>query len=353
MDAHAPSIARPGVRRPQAENVGAWLLGFLPVACLALDGGGYDLVVRSEIGLIGWWLVLLAWSPACSRGPGRRRRPGPCSGSSPAWSSGTWLAADWSSSAERSLVEAGRVAAYGGALVLAVLLVRRGALTALIGGLACAIGLVCALAVLSRLAPGWFPSDPTRTFLAVGRLDYPFNYADAVGEFAAIGLPPLLHLAVAARSHAARALATAGLPLIGLCVTMSVSRGGALACVVGVAVLVALTPYRAATLASGLIAAAAGAVALARMLSLPGLRGGLAAGPSLASERRELLAIVLARARGPGRRPAPGPGSGFGPRRRRRRLPSASSSPRVSPGACGASSSSPTSTAAATSTPVC
>src|SRR5947209_5859738 len=46
---------------PQFEwpAVGAWTLGFAPVLYLALRGGGYDIVVRSEVGLAAWWVVVL------------------------------------------------------------------------------------------------------------------------------------------------------------------------------------------------------------------------------------------------------------------------------------------------------
>ena len=36
-----------------------WLLGFAPTVFLALSGGGYDIVVRSEVGIVVWWVVLL------------------------------------------------------------------------------------------------------------------------------------------------------------------------------------------------------------------------------------------------------------------------------------------------------
>jgi hypothetical protein len=286
------------VRRPAPDAVVAWLLGFAPAVYLALEGGGYDLVVRSEVGLLCWWLVVLG----AIVGIVPRTRPGPAAwavlglfGALLLW---TWLGADWSTSAERSLSEAGRVASYGGVLVLGLGLVHRGNLPALLGGLAGAIGLVSALAVLSRLAPALFPADPSRAFVAVSRLDYPFNYADAVGEFAALGLPLLLYLALEGRTAAGRALAAAGLPLIVLCVTLSVSRGGALACAAGLVVLLGLTPRRLTLLATVVIAAAGSAVVIAALLSRPGLRSGAATGSTLPGERHQMLVIVIAAALG-------------------------------------------------------
>jgi hypothetical protein len=295
MDAPAPTTASPRVRRrPAPDAVAAWLLGFAPAVYLALDGGGYDLVVRSQVGLLCWWLVVLG----ALVGTLPRTPPGPAAwtvlglfGGLLLW---TWLGADWSTSAERSLAEAGRVASYAGVLVLGVGLIHRGNLPALLAGLACAIGLVSGLAVLSRLAPALFPADPSKAFVAVSRLDYPFNYADAVGEFAALGLPLLLYLSVEARTAAGRGLAAAGLPLIALCVTLSVSRGGALACGAGLVVLLALTPRRLAVLGVVLAGAAGSAVVIAALLSRPGLRSGAATGPTLAGERHQMLVIVVA-----------------------------------------------------------
>src|SRR5215213_9917071 len=41
------------------EGVSAWIVSFGVVFYLALRGGGYDLIVRSEVGLLAWWGVLL------------------------------------------------------------------------------------------------------------------------------------------------------------------------------------------------------------------------------------------------------------------------------------------------------
>src|SRR3954464_1318348 len=37
----------------------SWLLGFALVAYLAFSNGGYDPIVRSEVGIALWWLVLI------------------------------------------------------------------------------------------------------------------------------------------------------------------------------------------------------------------------------------------------------------------------------------------------------
>src|SRR5436853_7741222 len=91
-------------------------------------------------------------------------------------------------------------------------------------GLASAIAFVSALAVLSRLVPSWFPADSTANLYATSRLRYPFDYSDGVGEFAALGLPLLLFAATEARTLAGRAVGAAALPVVVLCLAMTVSR---------------------------------------------------------------------------------------------------------------------------------
>ena len=40
-------------------SVGASALGFAPLVLLAFQGGGYDIVVRSQAGIAVWWLLAL------------------------------------------------------------------------------------------------------------------------------------------------------------------------------------------------------------------------------------------------------------------------------------------------------
>ena len=39
--------------------IAAWTLAFAVVAYLALSNGGYDTIVRSQVGIAVWWIVLL------------------------------------------------------------------------------------------------------------------------------------------------------------------------------------------------------------------------------------------------------------------------------------------------------
>ena len=240
----------------------AWLVAFSLVFYLALSNGGYGTVVRSEVGIAVWWIVLIGaivgLLPA---------RAGPAGwtaigllGIFALW---TGLSLEWTQSAERTSVELARVATYLGVLVLAIAAQGRTVARHTVNGLACAIGLITALAVLSRLHPAWFPANDHIEFLpgAERKLSYPLNYWNALAAFAAMGAPLLLALAAGARTIVGRALAAAALPLTGLCLYLTISRGGALALAVGLLAFLALAPARMALL-SALAAAGAGAAIL-------------------------------------------------------------------------------------------
>jgi hypothetical protein len=259
---------------------------------LALSGGAYDIVVRSDVGLVIWWLLLLGLIV----GVIPRARLSRATWIAMALLTGffvwTWLGAGWSQSEELSLVEVGRVGTYGGAFGLAVCLLTWRAAPSLVRGVASGIAIVCGLAVLSKLAPSLFPTDPTAHLYVTTRLRYPFDYSDGVGEFAALGIPLLWYLATAAQSIWGRALAAAGLPVVLLCLAMTVSRGGILAAVVGSMAFLLLSPDRLPRLATGAIAALSTIVLMLALLVRKGLTDLLfRAAP--AGQRHSMLVIVV------------------------------------------------------------
>lgn len=293
----ATAIATPSLTerlRPTPElfeRASAWLLGFAPTTYLGLSGGGYDIIARSEVAIVLWWLVLLG----AIVGVLPNRRLGAMAwvalalfGAFFAW---TWLALGWTESKEQTLAEAGRVGGYLGVLVLGLVIVSRRNVASLLAGLACAVGVVSALAVLSRLIPSLFGADTAAQFYATSRLRYPFDYSDGVGEFAALGFPLLLFVATGARTVIARAIAAAGLPVIVLCLALTVSRGGILATAVGLIAFFALADNRLPRLATALAAAVAGAVVMLELLHLSGVRSAYLT-PAPASQRVSMLLVL-------------------------------------------------------------
>ncbi|HEX2015480.1 MAG TPA: O-antigen ligase family protein [Solirubrobacteraceae bacterium] len=238
-------LARTRSRTVPWPQVGAWLFAFGLVLFLALQGGGFDSVIRDQLGIAVWWIVLLGAVVGVL--PGRLTRG--------AWAALALLAAfalwtalslGWSESSERTTDELAKVVTYLGVLVIALGIERRAGGLALLHGLASAIAVVAALAVLSRFHPAWFPSNQTGRFLTsdVARLSYPLNYWNGLAVFAAMGAPLLASVAARSLSLVRQAAAAAALPLMVLCIYLAVSRGGALALVVGVAGLLALSRER-------------------------------------------------------------------------------------------------------------
>jgi hypothetical protein len=247
LELHEPvalAASRPPRVRLDRPAFAAWSLSFALVTYLSLRGGGYDIAVRSEAGILVWWLLLAG--AVAGLMPSRFGPRGWVAilllAAFAAW---TGLAIGWSDSAEQSMIELGRLAAYLGVLVLAIALQGRAAARHTINGLTCAIGLVTLLALLSRLLPTIFPPGPHLQFLgptSARKLSYPLGYWNALADFAAMGVPLLLAAALGARTIAVRAVAAAMLPLSSICIYLTVSRGGVIALGFGIAAFLLLVP---------------------------------------------------------------------------------------------------------------
>lgn len=266
--------------RIDARALGIWALVGGLVLYLAFDGGGYSIVVHSQVSILVWWAVLAgaAWgvlpSGVLSRGALAALAV------FAAFVGWTAIASRWSLSSERSLADVSLVAGYLGVLVLGVMVHRdrRAALRHTVAALATAIWIVAALALASRLHPGLFPAaTQTGTFLAgtAKRLAWPLNYWNALAALLAFGLPLLLALASSARTLVAQAAAAAGMPVVVLCGYLTFSRGGAATAAIAVVVFLLFAPERLPKLATALIAAAGSAALIAGAASRAALERGL------------------------------------------------------------------------------
>lgn len=241
-----------------------FLLPLLLVGYLGIREGGYDAVVRGEVGVAVWWLVVLGVIVGLL--PRRVGRIGWIAvGAFAAFGLWTGLGILWSESAGRSADELARVATLLGIFVLALTAQGAGALRRTVAGVAVGVSLIGLLALASRLQPSWFPANEVAEFLPTerSRLNYPLAYWNGLAELIAIGLPLLLWAASSTKLAAGRALATAVLPALLLTMYFTLSRGGALAVLVAVAVLVALHPRRLALAVPGILGAIGGAVLIA------------------------------------------------------------------------------------------
>ena len=172
-----------------------YALPFLLVFYLALRGGGYDSIVRGEVGIAVWWVVLLGAAVGALPATRLSRSAWIMLGLLAAFGAWTALSISWSESSERSAAELARVAAYLGVFTLAVAAQGRDGLRRAVYSIGAAIAVVGIFALLSRLHPSWFPRNEGISALgdtARTRLNYPLNYWNGLAALVAIGIPLLL-----------------------------------------------------------------------------------------------------------------------------------------------------------------
>jgi hypothetical protein len=275
--------------------LGAWVLGFALVAYLALDGGGYDPVLRGQAGIAVWWIVLLG--VAFGVFPAARLRPAAWAGLALVVGLVVWtgISSGWSESQERTVADLGKVAAYAGFLVLALCVVGRPAARHAVDGVAAAIGLVAVVALLSRLEPGLVGHTQLGDFFGEGaqrKLAYPLNYWNALAVFVGMGLPVMLRAATSARTLVVQASSAALVPAMVLAVYLTVSRGGVVVVVAALVAWIALTPDRLAKLATLAVCAAGAALLVAGADQRDALQAGVQTATAR-SQGDSLLWMVL------------------------------------------------------------
>lgn len=285
--------ARPtgGALAPPARRTLTWGFAVLLSVYLGLSGGGYDIVVRSEIGLLVWWFVLLGALVGALPYARIPRVGWVATGLLAGFLLWTWIGLSWTSSHELTLDELCRISTYLGIFLVGLCMLTPELTRPLLNGLGCGIAAVSIVAIMSKLTPSLFPTSAAgNSFYATARLSYPFGYADGVGEYAALGLPLVLYIATGARTLAGRALGTAALAPVLLCLALTVSRGGILAACVGAVAFFALAPNRIPRLPTLVIAGAAIALLMAALLHRPALRDQISAAP--AHQRHTMLLLL-------------------------------------------------------------
>jgi hypothetical protein len=218
-----------------ARAASAWLLALALIAYLGLSGGGYDPIVRSEVGILIWWAILLAALFAVTL-PRLDRAAWVALALLGAFAVWTALSLSWTESTEKTVAEVARMFTYVGLFALVLGVQARVPVRHALNGLACGILVVAIVALLSRLHFQWFAAPATAQFLTAStrKLSYPLNYWNALGALMAMGIPALLYAACGARSILARAAAAGAVPLVALCAFLTDSRGGLIALGIGV-----------------------------------------------------------------------------------------------------------------------
>lgn len=265
-------------RRLEPETVGTWVLGFGLIALLGLEGGGYDTLIYSQIGIAAWWLLLLGFAAGILPRRGL---------SVPAlvaiallllFAACTALSLLWTESAGRTGTELARVITYAGIFALPLLTGISRRSQVLVSAVAAAIALLGLVALLSRLHPSWFPAaDQTARLLTESkeRLSYPLNYWNGLGALLAIGMPLLLHVSTSARSLLLRCAAAAALPALALALFFTLSRSGIAAALIAVLLFLALAGDRVPKALTVLAVAGGSALLVALAAAQDPLREGL------------------------------------------------------------------------------
>jgi O-antigen ligase len=229
---------------------------------LAFFSGGYFAGPREWAGLTVWALVAVALIAEPDPKP-RGRSAWLAIGCLAAFAAWTLLSMTWAPIVGNAYHAGQIVMLYLGALLAAALLLRSdGARKALEPALAAGILIVIGYGLSERLLPGLLHFS--RSHSALGRLEQPLTYWNAMGELAAIGF--VLAARVAGderRPKPFRVIAGAAAAPLAAGVYLSVSRGALFACIAGLVALIVLAPRRqqlyslAATTIAGVLAAVA------------------------------------------------------------------------------------------------
>jgi hypothetical protein len=167
----------------------------------------------------------------------------------------------------------------------------------MLGGVTFGLGLVVALAILSRFHMAWFPPNELGKVLPgieiERRLAYPLNYSSAMGALAGMTLPLLLAATAWVRTIAVQALAAAAIPLAGLTLYLATSGTGAAVAIVAMAAFLALSPNRLPKLLTLAAGTGGGALLALAVHSREALARGLPI-PAAEQQGTEMIWIALA-----------------------------------------------------------
>jgi hypothetical protein len=280
---------------PLRKHATAGFVAVLVVA-LSLGQGGYSAGMRAAIAFAAWATVaggLALGTFPRSRIPASAVITGGMLGGLALLSG---LSVAWASDNGAAIEATVLVAAYLGIFALIVCVAREGDARTWLIGLALGIVGVGLLAILSRLVSSLPGGDEEIARLlpsARGRLSYPIGYWNGTAALLAVGVVLMTWFGASARTLLARTLAVAAIPMLGLGIYLASSRGGFLALVLGLVVLVGVGPRRPALL----LCAAIGAVGTGLAIALASGQTSLldaTGGPDANNQGFELLGATVA-----------------------------------------------------------
>ena len=265
------------------------------VVGVALPGGGYGPQFRAGAALLLWWAVAAGivfglWPRARARGSAVI-----AGGGLLALACLSALSMRWAADGGEAYEEVVRVAGYLGLFALVVVASPARSARAWITGLALGLGTVSALALASRIQPSLFPRQDLIELLPSvrTRLSYPLNYWNGVGAVTGLSAVLLAWLSANARTRPGRALAAGAIAVPGLALYLTSSRGGVIACAVGLVVLLVVGPARARLSAGALLGGAATAIMIGFANGRESFVDGRVNASDAASQGHEVLASLL------------------------------------------------------------
>jgi hypothetical protein len=283
-------------RRAIAFVASAGVLGYL-----ALEGGGYDLVVRQTVALAIWGTIAVgfAFGVLPRSAPGRLALvPLLAAAGLLAW---MMLSFAWSASDERTTAEIARFLCYAGIALLALTGLNRHTFVAAAAGVSVGAFTIAAIAVAGRLFPDLFPdADQVGLLLATDRLSFPLDSWNAIGAWGAMCCAIGLAWSSHAKSKTTRSIALAAVPVATLAVYLSYSRAGVVGCAVAVAAVLVLAKDRRAVAIHALAAALGTGAVIGAVRASPGVAEVAGAGGpwlvTLALVAAAMLCVLAVRA---------------------------------------------------------
>ncbi len=256
----------------------------------ALRGGSFAAVERLQGSIAVWWILGLgaAFGSLPQRRPSRAALFA-CAGLL-ALAGWTALGLLWTDSAERTTAEVARVLGYAGLVGLVGCTFGARDRRIVVGALTAVAGVVCVLALVARLAPGVLASNAHRAGFHPGRLDYPFNYWNALGCWSVMTLATALAFSVDSRARWVRAAALALASIAPVVAYLTYSRAALAGAVVAVVAVTALSARRWLAAWHAVVAAACATAVILAIRAEPEI----ARGAGSAGRGTVIAALVLA-----------------------------------------------------------
>ena len=257
----APEEPDPRVARALLlQRVLGFALAFGLTAFLALDGGGFDAVVRDEVGIVVWAGIAVGFATGIF--PRGRLSTGAwvALGGMGVLTTLTAVALSWTESDEATTLELARVVQYLGIVTFAYLATSRQTWHGAAVGFAAAALVIPFFAVGARLFPNLLVDDVARAF-HFDRLSYPLDYWNAVSCWGAMAIA--IGLCVSAHGpRVLRAAALAAIPVASLSIYLTFSRFGVVATATALLAAFAVSRNRWTLALNGLAAAGMSAAAI-------------------------------------------------------------------------------------------